>query len=78
MWENEYRTVDLRLAKVFSAGGGRHISVSAEVFNAFNWDNLSGFNGRQKDAAGNPLATYGQKSGVFAARQGQLGLRYEF
>jgi hypothetical protein len=73
-----YRTVDLRIAKLVPLGGGRRISVSAEAFNIFNWDNFSGFNGRQKDAAGNPLATYGRKSGVFAPRQGQLGMRYEF
>jgi len=73
-----YRTVDLRLAKGVAVGGDRRISVSAEVFNIFNWDNYSGFNGRQKDAAGNSLTNYGKKSGVFAPRQGQLGMRYEF
>ena len=77
-WNNMYRTVDLRLAKVVPVGGARRISVSAEAFNIFNWDNLSGFNGRQKTAAGNPIANFSLKSGVFAPRQGQLGLRYEF
>jgi len=77
-WNNMYRTVDLRLAKGVAVGGDRRISVSAEVFNIFNWDNYSGFNGRQKDAAGNSLTNYGKKSGVFAPRQGQLGMRYEF
>jgi hypothetical protein len=77
-WDNMYRTVDLRLAKGVSVGGARQISVSLEVFNLFSWDNYSGFNGRQTDAAGSPLATYSTKSGVFAPRQGQVGLRYEF
>ncbi|HYT82973.1 MAG TPA: carboxypeptidase regulatory-like domain-containing protein [Gemmatimonadales bacterium] len=71
-WNNMYRTFDLRLAKGVSVGGGRKISASAEAFNIFNWDNYSGFVGRQTDAL------FGKKSGVFAPRQGQLGMRYEF
>jgi outer membrane receptor protein involved in Fe transport len=71
-WNNLYRTVDLRLAKSVPVGGDRRISVSAEAFNIFNWDNYSGFVGRANDSK------YGQKSGAYAPRQGQLGLRYEF
>ena len=71
-WNNMYRTVDLRLARGVAVGGARRLSVSAEAFNIFNWDNYSGFVGRQTDAK------YSQKSGVYAPRQGQLGLRYEF
>src|SRR5216117_196162 len=71
-WNNMYRTFDLRLAKSVPVGGDRRISVSAEAFNIFNWDNYSGFVSRATDA------NYGKKSGVFAARQGQVGLRYEF
>lgn len=71
-WNNMYRTVDLRLAKGVPVGGVRRISVSAEAFNIFNWNNYSGFVGRQTDAL------FSRKSGVFAPRQGQLGLRYEF
>jgi hypothetical protein len=67
-----YRTVDLRLAKGVAVGGTRRFSVSAEAFNIFNWDNYSGFVSRQNDAK------FGLKSGVYAPRQGQLGLRYEF
>jgi len=55
-----------------AVGGARRLSVSAEAFNIFNWDNYSGFVGRQTDAK------YSQKSGVYAPRQGQLGVRYEF
>jgi len=77
-WNNLYRTVDLRLAKGVSVGGARRLRVSAEAFNIFNWDNYSGFNGRQKNAAGANLASFSRKSGVFGPRQGQLGLRYEF
>jgi len=71
-WNNMYRTVDLRLAKGVPVGGVRRLSVSAEAFNIFNWNNYSGFVGRQTDAL------FSRRSGVFAPRQGQLGLRYEF
>ena len=64
--------MDLRLARGVAVGGVRRLSVSAEAFNVFNWDNYSGFVGRQTDTK------FGQKSGVYAPRQGQLGLRYEF
>jgi hypothetical protein len=71
-WNNMYRTIDLRLAKAVPVGGDRRISVSAEAFNIFNWNNYSGFTGRATDL------NFGKKSGVFAPRQGQLGMRYEF
>ena len=77
-WANMYRTVDVRLAKGVSLGGGRRISASVEAFNIFNWINYSGFFGRQKDAAGNSLTNYGTPNGLFAPRQAQLGMRYEF
>ncbi|MBX6364074.1 MAG: TonB-dependent receptor [Gemmatimonadetes bacterium] len=77
-WENLYRTVDLRLSKGVSLGGSRKVSVSAEAFNIFNWNNYSGFFNQQKDAAGNPITNFGTPNGVYAPRQAQLGLRYEF
>jgi hypothetical protein len=49
-----------------------------EAFNVFNWDNISGFGGRQKDAAGNALTTFAKPNGYFAPRQAQVGIRYEF
>lgn len=77
-WDNLYRTVDVRLAKHFPLGEGRRVSLSAEAFNIFNWDNISSFGGRQMDAAGNPITNFGQPTGVYAPRQAQLGIRYEF
>jgi hypothetical protein len=77
-WDNMYRTVDLRLSKAFRLREGHAVSASIEAFNIFNWDNFSGRSGRQTDAAGNPLDNFGEPSGVFAPRQAQLGLRYEF
>lgn len=76
-WDAMYRTVDLRLSKAVPVGPGR-MSLSAEAFNVFNWTNWSGYAGRMEDQAGNALANFGQPSGVYAPRQGQVGLRYEF
>jgi hypothetical protein len=67
-----------RLSKGVNLRTGHTASISFEAFNVFNWDNYSGFFGRQKDAAGAALATYNTPSGVFAPRQAQLGIRYEF
>lgn len=77
-WANMYRTVDLRLTKAFPLGGERSFSVSAEAFNIFNWDNYSGFFGRAADASGTAFTNFGSPSGVYAPRQAQLGVRYDF
>ena len=75
-WNNWYRTVDVRLARdILNLGASRKISLSAEVFNLFNWDNVQGFNGREFDAAGNPIASFGVRNAAFAARQAQVGAR---
>ncbi|MCS7155107.1 MAG: TonB-dependent receptor [Bacteroidetes bacterium] len=76
-WAYWYRTVDLRLSWSRPYRGAR-LTLSAEVFNLFNWTNYSGFFGTRYDQRGNPLANFGQPNGTFAPRQGQLGLRVEF
>ena len=77
-WENMYRTFDLRLAKAVGLGGGRKVSLTAEAFNIFNWDNYSTWDGRQKEGNGNLRAGFNTFTGVYAPRQTQVGLRYEF
>lgn len=77
-WENWYRTVDLRLAKDFRAPGGTTATVSAEVFNVFDWDNWTGFFGRMRDAEGSSIDNFGEPSGVYAPRQAQIGVRFGF
>jgi len=76
-WENMYRTVDVRLARNFTIGTTR-AQLSAEVFNLFNWVNWSGWGGTVNDRNGNPLASFGQPSGVLAPLQAQIGIRYDF
>ncbi|AHG89117.1 putative oar protein [Gemmatirosa kalamazoonensis] len=77
-WKNWYRTVDVRLARPLFAQGPRKLSLSVEVFNLFNTDNVSGFGTRQLDAAGRPITNYLLPTSAFAARQTQVGVRAEF
>ncbi len=77
-WENMYRTFDLRLTKSVNLGGERKVSLSAEAFNIFNFDNYSTWDGRQREGNGNVRAGFNTFTGVFAPRQAQVGMRYEF
>jgi hypothetical protein len=77
-WENLYRTFDLRVAKSVSLGGDRKVSLSAEAFNIFNFDNYSTWEGRMHETNGNVRAGFNKYTGVFAPRQAQIGMRYEF
>ncbi len=77
-WENMYRTFDVRLTKTVGLGGDRKVSVSAEAFNIFNFTNYSTWDGRQREGNGNTRAGFNQYTGVFAPRQAQVGMRYEF
>jgi hypothetical protein len=77
-WENWYRTVDLRLARPLFINGGKKVSVSAEVFNVFNWNNNLSYGGTQFTAAGVPVASFGVPTGAYAARQAQVGMRVDW
>jgi len=76
-WKSWYRTVDLRLSRPLIQRGSQKITVMAEVFNVFNSENISAFGGQQFQGT-TPIATFGQSTGAFAARQGQLGFKVEF
>jgi outer membrane receptor protein involved in Fe transport len=77
-WANMYRTFDLRLAKSLNLGGSRKVSLTAEAFNIFNWDNYATWDGRKLDGAGVARTGFNTFTGVYAPRQTQLGLRYDF
>ncbi len=70
-WDHWYRTVDLRLGKSFPLPQGR-LTVTAELFNIFNWANHSEYKATQN------LDGYGEPAGDYARRQAQLGIRYQF
>jgi hypothetical protein len=77
-WENWYRTVDLRLARPLFVNGGKKVSLSAEVFNVFNWNNNLSYGGTQFTATGAPVASFGIPTAAYAARQAQVGMRVEW
>jgi hypothetical protein len=77
-WANWYRTVDLRLARPLYAVNGKKVSLSAEVFNLFNWKNNLSYGGTQFTATGAGVPTFGQPTAAYAGRQGQVGMRLDF
>jgi hypothetical protein len=77
-WKYWYRTVDLRLQRALLTRGTQKLTVMAEVFNVFNTENISAYGGQQYQANGAAVATFGQSTAAFAARQAQLGFRVDF
>jgi len=77
-WKNWYRTVDLRLARPLYTRGGKKVSLSAEVFNVFNWSNNFTYGGTQFNATGQPVPSFGVVTGALSARQGQVGARVDW
>jgi hypothetical protein len=74
-----YRTLDLRLEKVFKFGASQRISAAAEAFNVFNYANDACFEGFVPTLpATNP--NFGKASCVVenTSRRLQFGLRYSF
>ncbi len=77
-WNNWYRTVDVRLARPLFERNGTKVSVSAEAFNVFNFNNNLSYGGTQFNANGTPVASFGRPTGAYGARQGQVGLRVDW
>jgi hypothetical protein len=77
-WNNWYRTVDVRLARPLFERSGKKVSASAEAFNLFNWRNNLSYGATQFSATGAALATFGKMTGVYSARQAQVGMRVDW
>ena len=77
-WNQWYRNLDLRVGKSLFASRGTKLRATAEIFNVFNTNNVAGYNGRQRDAAGALLPSYGRPNAAFGARRAQVGVRAEF
>ncbi|HEX4682675.1 MAG TPA: hypothetical protein VH277_08210, partial [Gemmatimonadaceae bacterium] len=75
---NWYRTVDVRLARPLFVKNGTKVSLSAEVFNLFNWENVLSWGGTEFTATGTRVPTFGVPTGAYAARQGQVGIRLDW
>jgi hypothetical protein len=83
-WKNWYRNLDLRAGAPLVAAAGTTLRATVEIFNVFNTNNVAGFQGRQRNAAGALLVdaggrpTFGTANSAFGARRVQAGLRAEF
>ena len=77
-WPNWYRTMDFRLAHPLYTRGGNKVSATAEVFNAFNWNNNQSYGGTQFTAAGVPVPSFGIPVASYSARQAQVGMRVDW
>jgi hypothetical protein len=77
-WKYWYRNVDLRVGKSLFTAQGTTVRLTAEVFNVFNTDNIAGFDGIQRDAAGVARPNFGKPTSAFGARRAQVGARFEF
>jgi hypothetical protein len=77
-WPNWYRTVDVRLARPVFERSGKKVSATAEVFNLFNWSNNLSYGNTQFSATGTPVSSFGQVTGAYQARQGQVGMRIDW
>jgi hypothetical protein len=77
-WDNWYRTVDLRLARPLYSRGNKKVSLSAEVFNLFNWNNVLTYGSIRYNATGGDVASFGLPASAYSARQGQFGMRVDW
>jgi hypothetical protein len=76
--ENWYKTIDLRIARPLVTAGSTKISLSAEVFNLFNWKNNLGYNTQLATTTGTPIPEFGRPNAAFAGRQAQVGMKLDW
>jgi hypothetical protein len=75
----EFRVIGLSPGQyLLFSQSGKKISLSAEVFNLFNWNNNLSYGGTQYTATGGLISTFGVPTGAYAARQGQVGMRIDW
>jgi len=75
---NWYRTVDIRLARPLFDWNGKKVSLSAEAFNLFNWRNNLTYGNIRYTSTGAEQATFGVPQSAYAARMGQIGMRFDW
>jgi hypothetical protein len=66
----------VRLEKAFTFAQGQHVSLSADLFNAFNSRNYGCYNTTINPTSGPPNANYGVPTCAALGRRFQIGLRY--
>lgn len=72
-----YKSVDLRLDKMFRFGGRQSFELSAQVFNLFNSDNYTGYN-QFVPPLPEVNANFGQPTREDPKRRLQFGVSYRF
>lgn len=76
---DDFSNVDLRLRKDFPSLGGTRLGVTADLFNAFNSDNLGCFQETFLQADGTENPNFGNATCVVGdPRRFQLGFQYDF
>jgi hypothetical protein len=55
-FSDSFRSVDVRVSKVFAVGGGRSLEAIADVFNVFDVENVLGLSTRNYSGYANVLA----------------------
>jgi hypothetical protein len=76
---DSFMTQDLRITRRINIGEARSLSLIGEVFNVFNFSNLSGYNNVLNQMNyGQPSARAGQVFGSGGPRAFQLAARFEF
>ena len=74
-----YRNVDLRLRKDFPQFAGTRLGVTADLFNAFNFQNLGCFNETYQNGDGSLNPDFGKAGCVISdPRRFQIGFQYDF
>ena len=72
-----YKSVDLRLDKVFRIGERQAVELTAQVFNVFNWDNYTGYN-QFIPPLPETNSAFGQPTREDPKRRLQFGASYRF
>jgi hypothetical protein len=76
---DEFSNVDVRLRKDFPFPGGTRFGVTADLFNAFNSDNLGCFQETFLESGGTENPNFGRATCVVGdPRRFQLGFQYDF
>ena len=69
---DNYRSLNLRLSKLFKLGGRTSATAFWEAFNVFDTDNFTSFQGSVQSSQ------FGQPQAEFPKRQQQFGFRLDF
>ena len=76
--ETPYNRLDLRLTKSVRITPKLRAQLIAEVFNAFNYANYTGFNTTLSATSASTTSRFGQPTSADVPREGQFAFRFMF